>query len=50
MKLNRKAMVVAFVVTLGVWAIAWAITIDQIWNNVYDASNTALRTNQVAGI
>jgi hypothetical protein len=49
MKFHRRAFVVAFVVTLAFWAIAWALTVDQIWQNVYDSSNTAIRINQVAG-
>jgi hypothetical protein len=26
---------------------AWAITSDQIWQHVYDSTNTAIRINQV---
>lgn len=37
----------AFVMTLVAMA-AYAITTDQIWQNVYDAANTALRINIVA--
>ncbi len=45
--INRKAMGMAFIVTLACWAIAYAITVDQIWQAVYDSANTALRANQV---
>jgi hypothetical protein len=46
-EINRKALGIAFVVTLACWAIAWAITVDEVWRNVYDSANTALRINQV---
>lgn len=44
---NKIALVVGFVVTLAIFAIAWAITVDQIWQNVYDSANTAIRLNVV---
>lgn len=44
-----KIMLGMFLVTLALAAIAYAITTDQIWQKVYDSSNTALRVNQVAG-
>ena len=49
MKINGKALGIAFIVTMGFWAIAWAITTDEIWRNIYDSTNTAIRLNQVAG-
>lgn len=38
----------AFVLTLGFYAIGWALTSDQIWQKVFDPINNALRVNQVA--
>ena len=48
MTFHRKAFGLAFLLTLSLWAIGWALTVDQIWSSVYDSSNTALRVNQVA--
>lgn len=47
---NKIALAVGFIVTLAFYAIGWAITIDQIWQNVYDSANQALRLNVVAHI
>jgi len=47
-KINGKALAVAFALTLAGWAVVWAITIDQIWQNVYDSTNTSLRITQVS--
>ncbi len=49
MKLNYKALAGAFFGTLAVAAIAWAISVNEIWQSVYDASNTALRISIVTG-
>lgn len=46
---RAKGLIAGFVLGLIISAISWAITVDQIWNSVYDSSNTALRINQVAG-
>lgn len=46
---DKIALFVGFIVTLAFYAIGWAITVDQIWQNVYDSANTALRLNVVAG-
>jgi hypothetical protein len=46
-EINRKALGVAFIVTLACWAIAWAVTVDEVWRSVYDSTHTALRINQV---
>ena len=48
MKINRKALAVSFIVTLGMWAIAWGITVDQIWQAAYDATHHSLRITQVS--
>ena len=49
MKINRKALAVGLLLG-GILAIrAFAKTADQIWQAVYDSSNTAIRVNQVAG-
>jgi hypothetical protein len=47
-EINRKALGIAFIVTLACWAIAWAVSVEEIWRNVYDSSNQALRINEVA--
>lgn len=47
MKINGKALGLGFLIGLAFWAVAWALTVDQIWNNVYDATNKAIRLNQV---
>lgn len=43
MKINGKALGLAFAFTLACWAISWAITVDQIWNAVYITSSQSLR-------
>lgn len=48
MKIDGKSLAAGFVIGLAFWAIAWATTVDQIWSNVYDATNHAIRLNQVA--
>jgi hypothetical protein len=45
---HKVAFAVGFIVTLAFYAIGWAITVDQIWQNVYDSANTALRLIVVA--
>lgn len=49
MTLNRKWLVFGILTGLLIAVSAWAITTNQIWQNVYDSSNTALRLNIVAG-
>ncbi len=44
-----RIMIGMFFVTLIFAVVAWAITTDQIFNNVFDSANSALRVNQVAG-
>ena len=48
MKLDRKWFVAGILAGLFVAAVAGAVTVDQIWTNVYDSANNALRINQVA--
>jgi hypothetical protein len=46
-EINRKALGIAFVVTLAFWTIALAVTVDEVWRAVFDSVNNALRINQV---
>lgn len=48
MKLNGKVLGLAFAMTLGCWAVVWAITVSEIWNSVYDSANSSLRITQVS--
>lgn len=47
-KQEKLALAIGFFVTLAFYAVGWALTIDQIWNNVYDSANQAIRLNVVA--
>ena len=49
MRIDRKWLVIGLLSGLLFSAVAYAKTVSQIWNLVYDSSNTALRVNQVAG-
>lgn len=48
MKIDRKWILIGALVGCLVTAVAYAKTINQIWQLVYDSGNTALRVNQVA--
>lgn len=48
MKISGRAFALAFAVTLVVWALAHAATVDQIWQLIWDSTNHALRINVVA--
>lgn len=43
MKINGSAVIISFVVVLACYAIAWALTQDQIWARVYDSGTQSLR-------
>lgn len=47
MKFDKRFFVAGVVAGLLFCAVVWAITVDQIWRNVYDSTNTAIRINQV---
>lgn len=47
MKINGKALAMAFIVTIACYAIGWAITVDQIWQAVYNSANQTLRVTAV---
>lgn len=47
MRVNRKALAISFVVTLAFWAIAWGITVDGIWQAVFDAGTSSLKVTFV---
>lgn len=47
---ERIAFTLVFFGTLAVYAVGWALTVDQIWNNVYDSVNQAIRWNVVAHV
>lgn len=48
-KFSRKAFVLAFALTMAGYAVAWALTVSQIYSRVWDSSNSAIRVNKVAG-
>lgn len=45
---HKTALVLGFFVTLAFYAIGWALTVDAIWNSVYDSANAAIRLIVVA--
>ena len=45
---ERLAFGVSFIVIIAFYAIGWALTSDQIWQNVYDSVNQAIRLHQVS--
>lgn len=45
--MDRKWLVIGALVGLTFAVSVWAITVDQIWQRVYDSTHTALRINQV---
>ncbi len=49
MRLSRKWLLFGVIIGLVAAGVAYAQTVNQILNSVYDSSNTALRINQVAG-
>jgi hypothetical protein len=49
MKLNGRVVGLSFLVTLALSALAYALTSSEVWQSVYDSSNTAIRVNIIAG-
>lgn len=47
MRVNVKALIAGIVFGVMAAVVAWALTTDQIWNNVYDSSNQAIRIRSV---
>lgn len=47
MQVNVKALVAGVVFGITVAVVAWAITTDQIWQNVYNSTNQSIRIRQV---
>jgi len=45
---ERLLFGLAFIATLVIGGIASAITIDQLWQQVFDSVNNAIRVNEVA--
>lgn len=47
MRFQRKFFVLGVLAGLAFSAVVWAITVEQIWQNVYDSTNSALKIHQV---
>lgn len=47
MHFDKRFFVAGVIAGLLFSVAVWAITVDQIWNKVYDSTNTAIRINQV---